>query len=205
MVKWDRIIGNHPALGIIPATLRDVAHLRQFVKGETLYRQGDQPEAILYVLQGEVGLVRYLQNGEEIILQRSRGGFLAEASLDVEFYHCDVVTASNGRLLMFPRSTFQTALDTEPVFNRAWIGFLAREVRDLRTRSERLSSTSASERILHYIETEGVEGMVTLTQSRKAWAGELGLSHEALYRTLKELRARGVLAIDGRQISRSSR
>ena len=37
-------------------------------------------------------------------------------------------------------------------------------------------------------EAEGVNGVLTLTHSRKAWASELGLSHEVVYRTLKALR-----------------
>ncbi len=40
-----------------------------------------------------------------------------------------------------------------------------------------------------YLESEGSDGSVSLTQTRKAWAAELGLSHEALYRTLKKLQA----------------
>ncbi|MCZ7653606.1 MAG: hypothetical protein M5R42_03950 [Rhodocyclaceae bacterium] len=57
---------------------------------------------------------------------------------------------------------------------------LAREVRMLRARCERLSLHGAEARILHALESEGTEGTLTLAQSRKAWAADLGLTHEAL-------------------------
>lgn len=74
---------------------------------------------------------------------------------------------------------------------------LAGEVRRLRAQCERLSLKGASARVLHCIETEGNRGRLHLTQSRKAWAAELGLSHEALYRALAKLAAEGVLAVKG--------
>lgn len=42
-------------------------------------------------------------------------------------YHCDVVAATDGRLLQFPRSAFQAALENDRAFNRAWIRLLGWE------------------------------------------------------------------------------
>lgn len=85
-------------------------------------------------------------------------------------------------------------------FTRAWIARLACEVRALRGQCERLALKTAAERILHYIEAEGSDGTITLTQPRKARAAELGLTHEVLYRTLRRLREEGVLRVDGSRI-----
>lgn len=200
-IDWITLAEQQPLLGGIPDALRNSARLRPFARGETLYRQGERPRFMLYVLSGEVRLLRRTPGGNEMILQRARGSFIAEASLDAQRYHCDVVAADGGRLLTFPRTAFQTALDNDPAFNRAWIQLLAGEMRRQRARSERLSLNSAAERILHYLETEGIDGVVSLSQSRKAWAAELGLSHEALYRTLRQLRDSGKVDIDGQRIA----
>jgi len=69
-----------------------------------------------------------------------------------------------------------------------------------RARCERLGLKSAAQRIVHYIESEGADGIVTLSKSRKAWATERGLTHEALYRTLRRLQADGTLDIDADRI-----
>ena len=146
-------------------------------------------------------LLRRARNGAEIILQRSRSGFLAEASLDVEAYHCDALATAAGAVLRFPIQAFKSALDADKTFHRLWGTHLAREVRKLRAQCERLSLNTAAERIIHYIEAEGVSGAITLNQSRRAWATELGLTHEAMYRTLRRLQAEGVLDIDRKRIA----
>ncbi len=198
---WNTLIALQPMLAFIPAGLRDAARLRPFAKEEALFRQGERPRSMLYVLEGEIHLVRRSVRGAEMILQRSRGGFVAEASLDAAVYHCDIVGAGDGRLLTFPRTAFQTALETDAAFNRAWIRLLAGEVRRQRARSERLGLNSARERIMHYLETEGTDGVVALGQSRKTWAAELGLSHEALYRTLRQLQDSGTIVIEAQRIA----
>ena len=81
------------------------------------------------------------------------------------------------------------------------MALLAREVLKLRARCERLSLHSAAERILHAIESEGTAGTLTLMQSRKAWAADLGLTHEALYRSLARLKATGTLVVDGTRLT----
>lgn len=201
-IDWKVLAAEHPILTAIPDVLRDATRLRPFTKGQTLYQQGERPAGMLLILTGEIRLLRRTATGHEIILQRSSGGFIAEASLNTDNYHCDIVAASDGRLLFFPRTAFKAALDSDTMFNRIWIGLLAAEVRRLRARSERLTLNSASDRILHYLEAEGIDGVVTLTQTRKAWAAELGLSHEVLYRTLRTLRENKTIIVDKQRIAR---
>jgi CRP-like cAMP-binding protein len=200
-IDWDVIVLTQPALAAIPAPLRAAAQLRRFAAGETLYRRGDRPSAMLWVLEGELRLVRLTADGSVLIMQRVRSGFIAEASMEASAYHCDVVAAVAGQLLRFPLPLFRAELEREAVFRQAWMRRLALEVRKLRAQSERLGLHGAAERIVHYLETEGSDGAVTLTQSRKAWAAELGLSHEVLYRTLRRLREEGVVDVDGNRVA----
>jgi CRP-like cAMP-binding protein len=153
------------------------------------------------VITGEARLIRLDHNGGEVILQRSRGGFIAEASLDSRNYHCDAIAAAPTTLLLFPATAFRQALERVPSFSKAWQSQLAKEIRKLRAQCERLSLHSASDRIIHYIEAEGTDGVVTLSQTRMAWAAELGLTHEALYRALRRMRDEGLLAMESNRIS----
>jgi hypothetical protein len=66
----------------------------------------------------------------------------------------------------------------------------------VRSQAERLSLKTARERIIHFIEIEGVAGVVDLKQSKKDWAVELGLTHEALYRALAQMAKCGALEVD---------
>lgn len=200
-MEWPALVESHPELARIPPALKAAARLKAFAAGETLFRQGDRPKAMYCVLDGEVRLLRRSPKGGEVILQRSRGGFFAEASLESKAYHCDGVAAADGRLLAFPIRTFREALEGDAAFRNDWMAQLAREVRRLRARCECLSLHGAEARILHAIESEGTAGTLVLAQSRKAWAAELGLSHEALYRTLARLQAEGTLVLDGARLT----
>lgn len=198
---WPALAADHPELAHIPAALRDAARLRALAAGETLFRQGERPKAMHCVLDGEVRLLRRSRDGGEVVLQRSRGGFFAEASLESKAYHCDAEATAAGRLLCFPMKAFREALEGDAAFRSAWMALLAREVRRLRARCERLSLHGAEARIRHAIESEGTAGTLVLAQSRKAWAAELGLTHEALYRALARLQAAGALAVDGPRLT----
>lgn len=203
-MDWQVMSADQPALACIPPALRALAERWEIHAGQILFRIGDPVHSIFSVIAGEVRLIRSGRNGTEVVLQRSRGGFFAEASLSSKVYHCDVVAAEKGAVLRFPAQAFAAALN-DASFRDAWTTHLAREVRKLRAQCERLSLHGVADRILHYIESEGSDGTVTLSQSRKAWAAELGLTHEALYRTLRKLQTEGTLDIDGERITISQK
>lgn len=185
----------------MPRSLRALAQPMVADTGETLFRTGDPVRNILCIVDGEARLVRSDIHGNTVILQRSRAGFIAEASLDTPHYHCDAIAAEPTHLLRFPCGPFLSALENAPAFRSSWQSLLAREVRKLRAQCERLSLNSAAERISHCIASEGHGGVLVLHQTRKSWAAELGLSHEALYRTLSRMQAEGKLVVNGNQIS----
>lgn len=199
-MNWPDLIEQQPALASIPEELHKRAECRALDSGATLFHIGDKVQSVFSVISGEVRLIRRDMNGNEIVLQRSRGGFFAEASLGSTRYHCDAVAMEASCLLCFPARPFRAALDDDAAFRDAWLGHLAREVRKLRAQCERLSLRRADERIIHYIESEGSDGTITLNQSRKAWAAELGLTHEALYRALSRLQSEDRLSIQGQQL-----
>lgn len=200
-MDWQALTTAQATLVHIPESLRKKAEPWDLATGEHLFRIGDAVNAVFTVIHGEVRLIRRDRNGTEVVLQRSRGGFFAEASLNSKAYHCDALAAEQSTLLRFPVQAFRVALDADAGFRDAWMTHLASEVRKLRAQCERLSLNSAADRVLHYLESEGRDGVVILSQTRKAWAAELGLSHEALYRTLKKLQKDAILQVEGDEIT----
>jgi CRP-like cAMP-binding protein len=188
---WFALAQMHPELAACPAQLRSTALEVRARAGETLFRLGSRPRLMLFVVAGEVRLVRRTAGGADVVLQRARAGFVAEASLDSARYHCDIEAVMASRLLAFPRDSFRDALGHDAAFRDFWMRRLAAEVRTLRAQCERLSLRSAADRIEHYIEAEGRDGRLELRQTQKAWAAELGLTHEALYRALAGLQRAG--------------
>lgn len=127
---------------------------------------------------------------------------MSEASLKVARYHCDALATIDTTVVKAPIRALAAELDRDPAFASRWIGMLNQEVRRLRLHCERLSMKSVKDRVLHLINTEGQNGSYTASTGLKSLAGELGVTHEALYRTLAALvnakiiqRNQGVLSI----------
>ena len=200
-IDWDRLSAAHSSLASIPEGLRAGADQHACEAGETLVRRGARPRHMLYVLAGEIRLIRHTEAGNKVILQRSRHGFIAEASMEAA-YHCDIEAFELGHLLTFPIPLFRQTLDDDAKFRWLWASLLAVEIRRLRAQNERLHLHKATDRVLHYLESEGTDGVITLTHSRKAWATELGLSHEALYQTLRQMERDGLLKVSENRIER---
>jgi CRP/FNR family transcriptional regulator, dissimilatory nitrate respiration regulator len=198
---WPALAKSHPALGQLPADLQASARQQHFAAGEKLFHLGRKPVAMYFVLRGEVRLLRHSRTGSEVILQRTRQGFVAEASLRSAAYHCDAVAAAPSEVLAFALQDMARGLAQDSDFQRLWIDLMSAQLRAARAQCERLALNSAAERVLHFVETEGRNGTLQLHQTRKAWAAELALSHETLYRTLAQLIAQKRLRIEGKKIS----
>lgn len=202
-IDWSELAAPSDLLASLPLAARRAARLLTLPRSGQVFARGDRPSAMYCIVAGEVRLVRRSDAGGEVILQRCRSGFVAEASLDQTAYHCDAIATEDSTVVAIPRRAFTEALE-EKAFRQQWTGHLARELRRVRTHVERLSLKTARERIIHYIEAEGTRGRVELRQSKKDWATELGLTHEALYRSLAEMERKRTLSVNGTILQLSS-
>lgn len=170
-------------------------------KGERLFITGKKPEYMFFVASGEVILERLGLHGESVILQRTRYGFVGEASLQSTRYHCDGKVVSPGEIVQVPIREIHAALARDPAFAIRWIGMLSREVRRLRMQCERLSLHKVQDRLLHLLETEGKDRKYRLGAGLKSLAAELGVTHEALYRCVSDMEKKGRLRREDGQLS----
>lgn len=172
---------------LLPDTLCALCTVASVKKGVLLFQTGKKPLWMFFVVNGEVTLERLSQQGDPVVLQRTRHGFVSEASLQSAKYHCDGRVVANSDIIQIPIQTLATALATDAAFSARWISMLNQEVKRLRLQCERLSLKSIKDRVLHLIHTEGKNGKYLVNTGLKSLAGELGVTHEALYRTLASL------------------
>lgn len=199
-IDWTTLAKDSALLAALPTSARQTARVFDVPPSTRIFHRGDVPQAMLVVLGGEVRLARPSSMGHELVLQRCRHGVLAEASVDHDAYHCDAWAVVASRLLKIPRPAFRRAL-SDAAFQKAWTEHLTLELRRTRAQAERLTLRTAQERVVHYIECEGSRGTVVLGRSKKDWASELGLTHEALYRTLAKMERSGELKTTGTSVS----
>lgn len=190
----DHMVQNIPEilLNLLPKQVLALCKERALSKGEVLFHQGAKPEILFFILTGEAVLSRASHQGETTVLQRCKGGFLSEASLLSEKYHCDAFATQSGIAITIPVLAIRNALN-DSVFAVKWVQLLSREIMRLRTQSERLGLKDIKSKLLHLIETEGTKGVLHLQSDFKSLASEIGVTHEALYRAIAALEKEGVL------------
>ena len=177
---------------ILPKGLLGQCHAHHFEKGDYLFHQGKKPEYMFFIVSGETVLTRISSHGEPTILQRCKGGFVSEASLLVDAYHCDAIATHNGQAITLPIKSLREAL-ADSKFSMKWVQLLSKEIMRLRTQSERLGLKDIRSKLIHLIETEGKQGVLILQSDLKSMASEIGVTHEALYRAIATLEKEGLL------------
>lgn len=184
-----------PALTqLLPSALHALCVGALYHRQDTLFLTGQKPQWMFFVVQGEVTLERAGLQGEPVIIQRTRQGFVSEASLKVARYHCDARALVDTQIIKLPAQALADAMDQDPAFAARWIDMLNSEVRRLRLHLERLRIKSVQDRLLHLIQTEGQNGHYAVPSGLKTLAAELGVTHEALYRAIATLQKSGQLS-----------
>ena len=184
----------------LSAAVRANASDRRLRAGETLFHAGDRTVGLYEVLKGRVRLVRVDRSGREAVLQAaSAGDTLAEASLFSSTYHCDAAATTEAVVRLYPKAVLFAELARDPRLARAFAAMLAQQVMALRTRLERHNIHSARERVRHFLTVNmSADGRtVALPGTLKELAADLGLTHEALYRTLARMTADGEIKRTG--------
>lgn len=175
---------------LIPHTARRHRHL---VNEGVVFRQGDKTRGLFFVIEGNIELRRFTQAGQSVIIHRAKSGeTFAEASLFSEHYHCDAITTGKSHLVELDRTVILEKFHDEPDFALAIVKRFAHQNQENRRKLELLAIRSAEERIFTAI----LDGF--LTQNIKAFASDIGLTHEVVYRGLAKLVDKGMLVKVGR-------
>lgn len=187
---------NPELADLLPSGLHDICITAAHEKGGLLFATGEKPAYMFFVGSGEVVLERLGAQGVSVVLQRTRHGFVGEASLQSARYHCDGKVIVSSEISQIPIRELRLALDNDPKFASRWIAMLNREVKRLRLQCERLSLNKVQDRLLHLIETGGQMSKYPLGAGLKSLALELGVTHEALYRCVSEMEKNKLLRRD---------
>jgi CRP-like cAMP-binding protein len=157
-------------------------------KGQSIFRQNDVSLGPLFLIDGEVQLIRHTENGNRVVLHRAHANeTFAEASLFSDSYHCDALVLRDAELFEIDKSTLLGILGSNPDFALAMVKHLARQIQGYRRQLELLAIKSAPDRVFAALCDHGQRGSVM------SLAGEVGLTHEATYRALSDLVARNLV------------
>src|ERR1700751_1633729 len=178
----------------LPASLESGSAVRVLAPGELLFRQGDPAAAIYKVESGRLRLIRRTVDDHLVILHTARRGeFFAEASLFADTYHCDAVAAAASSIRVYPKQIVMEAIRRDPALAEVLMAKLARQLQEIRARMELRNIRSARERVVQYLRLHVHGCSIAVEGHLQDLAAEIGLTREALYRTLAALEAEGCL------------
>ena len=183
-----------PANDWLPPALRAAARNRKLKAGEALFHMGDKATGFYEIVSGRVRLARVDRAGRETVLfVAGPGETIAEASLFSATYHCDAIASTDAAVRVYRKTMVLAAFAKDTASAQGFAAMLARQVMNLRTRIERRNIRSARDRVRHFLSLNAdADGRsVSLSGTLKDLAAELGLTHEALYRTLAALEKSG--------------
>jgi CRP-like cAMP-binding protein len=178
----------------MPAKVRAAAVDQKLTANETLFRLGSKAVGLYEIISGRVRLSRVDHSGHEIVLHvAGPGEMLAEASLYSTQYHCDAIANTGAIVRLYPKRELLAAFEANPEAAHVFTEMLAHQVMKLRTRIEQRNIRSARDRVRHFLALSvGPDRRtVRLLGTLKDLAAEIGLTHEALYRTLAALERSG--------------
>jgi CRP-like cAMP-binding protein len=184
------------SLDWLPATIRERSRVRELDADEALFRQGDRAFAIFEVERGRLRLIRNTVAGHPVVLHTARSGeLLAEAALFASAYHCDAVAATAARVRAYPKRELLAAFRGDPALAERFMAVLAHQIHALRARLEERNIRSARQRVMHHIALHaGADGRTMPVEGTLMdLAAEIGLTPEALYRTLAGLQKEGIV------------
>ena len=180
----------------MPGLGRQALERRSLARNEVLFRQGDKVSAIYFVEAGRLRLERRTFDGRSLILGTTPAGeFFVEAALFSDIYHCDAVATEPSQVRVYPKQAVLNALRTDPTSAMSFLAFMAHQVIGVRQRLELMKVRSAKQRVLLYLDLNAEHDgrTVNLRSQLQDVASELGLTREALYRTLADLERAGVI------------
>lgn len=150
--------------------------------GDSLFLQDTPTKGLYFLEHGSLELHRFTNSGDTIVLHRVMPGeTFAEASLFTDKYHCEVVATTASKVLELNRKAVLDKFASDNAFAIMLAARFASQIQLYRRRLEIIAIRSAEDRV-HAALSDNM-----LTGNIKSFAGEIGLSHEAVYRALSQL------------------
>ena len=187
--------------------IASVIHHKKYLKGETLFFEGDRPDALVIVNEGSVKAFKITQDGrEQILYVFSEGDFFGERNLfsrQVSAYSVEALEPV--KTCFFTRESFYGLLRAYPDIAVKIIEELGERMNRMENALQSMGVRSVDERVsallLDFAEKYGtsVPGgtLIRLPLSREGMANYLGIARETVSRKLGLLENEGIIRSNG--------
>ena len=130
----------------------EVVKIKSLEKGTTLFRENDECKCIGIVLEGEVSIVTYLNNGDEVIYNNVFSNEIFGNNLifsSEPYYKGNIITNVDSRIAFIYKKDLLNILKTNDEFLVEYLKIQSNFGKALNNRIKLLSIDSAEERLFN--------------------------------------------------------
>lgn len=177
----------------------DAAEELELMTGELLF--SDAERRIGVIVRGSAKAVKPKKDGFVTMSLLGYGDvFGAVSVMEGELPSTEARAAKPVTALAFSPEAFGRLLENDSRLMRNYCSYLISRIRFLTERVECMAGTSASEKLLKYLDTNAVSGVCRIPFGMDALARAISVSRATLYRALSELEENGRIARRGHDI-----
>lgn len=186
--------------------LANIVSTKQVEKGQIIFSTGEAAHGFYSVITGKVRIFRAVPSGKEHVLHVfGPGEAFAEVAVfkDMRF-PATAQAMEASKLLYFPAVEFKRALAADPQLSLRLLALLSERLKFFVKKIEDLSLKEVPSRLAgHFLVLAGSHNADTfrLDMPKSQLAAYLGTLPETLSRTLRDMQNKGLIAMDGAEIT----
>ncbi len=182
---------------------------RWYRKGTSLYYANDRAAGLYCVHDGKVKVVRISSDGREQILRLAKPGDALgyRALLGDGMHSTSAVALEDAHVCFIPREMFFSLISSRPVFSLRLFELLSTELEETERKVVEMAQKPVRERLAEALlllkSTYGLKEdnrTLNVKITREDLASIVGSATESVIRNLTELKAEGVVGLEGRSI-----
>jgi CRP/FNR family transcriptional regulator len=183
----------------------DIAKVKKFSKGKTIFSQGDPADGFYTVSSGKVKIYKLAGDGRQHILHIvTKDGVFAEAAVFAgSTFPAYAETLADSTLFYFPKDEFYALIKKNPQISLNMLATVSKYLRRFSSQIEQISLKDVSSRLAQYILTQSLDfggNSFELKVKKGELAAQLGTVSETLSRSLNKLKSKKVIDVKGRYI-----
>ena len=187
--------------------LASIAVKKDASRGQIIFYESAPAEGFYIVMSGRVKIYKTGPDGREAIIHLYGKGetFGEVAVFQNSTFPAHSEAVEKSVLLFFPRKALLECIANDPALALAMLAGMSKKLRQFTKQVEALTLHEAPQRLASYLlfTSEEKDGAVTfkLDVSKGLLAGMLGTARETLSRTLSKMADKGLVSVEGRQIT----
>lgn len=180
-----------------------IAIQRSYRRRATVFIEGDDKEAVFFIVDGLVKAYKTDENGNEHIVSFLQTGdmFPHTGFFNQTPYPATAEAIVDTTLIAIPTSSFEQLLTNIPAISLKVINTMGRKIKDLQEKLQELTGNDVQDRCISFLlklsETHGIEkdGIIhiKLPMTNQEFASTIGTTRETVNRIINQLRKEDIL------------